>query len=208
MIKIDNLSFKYDEQYILKNLSLTINDGDFLAIVGENGSGKSTLVKCLIGINEVKHNTIKIDDVCISCFKQYNKIGYVKQANSESFSLPISGLEYLNLITKDQKKIAAIIEKLNLNLIVEKNYNDLSGGQRQRINIASALLNDIRYLILDEPTTGLDYDSRLQLYNLLNQLKELNITIILISHNLSELEIQPNRVFDMNKQSLFEEDNA
>ncbi len=195
MIEIDNLSFKYNDKDILENISLSIADGDFFAIVGPNGSGKSTLIKCLIGINEVAHNQIKIDGTCISCFSKYDQIGYVRQLTANSYQLPITGREIMKLISKDKKRQEHLIDLLDIHEVVDQNINDLSGGQTQRVNIAIAMVNDIKYLILDEPTTGLDVASRDNLYKILNDLNNEGITIIIVTHNLEELEAINPQVF-------------
>lgn len=188
MIEIKNLTFGFDEKPIINNLSLTMNDGDFLAVVGPNGTGKSSLIKCLLGINKVKHNTILIDNQCISCYNQYNKFGYVAQAKPGVSELPITAFEIFKLILNDTSKIDRVSELLGITSILHKNMNQLSGGQKQRIQIAKAMLLDIKYLILDEPTTGLDLKSRIELNKVLEDLHKLGVTIIVVSHYISELE--------------------
>ncbi len=208
MIKIQNLNFGYEGEELLNNINLDIHDGDFLAIIGHNGSGKSTLIKCLIGINKVAHESILIDDTCISCFNSYSQIGYVEQITNAGYTLPISAYEMLRLISNDKKRIKELVETLNISEFINDNYNDLSGGQRQRINIAISLLKDIKYLIMDEPTTGLDVKSRNDLYDLLKKLNDQGITIIVVSHNLEELSFKPNKIYDITKKQLVGDSNA
>lgn len=198
MIEIEGLNFSYNNNKILENLDFTINDGDYIAIVGDNGAGKSTFIKCLLGINKVGHNQIKIDGICNSCFKKYNEIGYVPQTKSKRVELPLTGRELFALVTKDEKKINRVINRLNIKDVVGKNLNMLSGGQSQRINIAKALLNDIKYLILDEPTTGLDKASREGLYELLRQLNIEGLTIIVVSHHLDEIDEDVSQILNLN----------
>ncbi len=188
MIKLNELSFGFGDEQIINNLSLTINNGDFLVVVGPNGTGKSTLIKCLVGIYKVKHNQIQIDNECISCFNDYDQIGYVPQIKTKPSELPITANEIFRLITKDQNKISEVCELLNINNILNTNINSLSGGQKQRINIAKALLLNIKYLILDEPTTGLDPKSRQELEEILSTLHQRGVTIIVVSHYVNEVE--------------------
>ncbi len=202
MIRINDLTFKYKEEIILNKLNLEINNGDFIAIIGANGSGKSTLLKCLMGINKVDHHQIEIDNECITCFKNYQAIGYVPQLKTKSLELAISGREYFNLITKSQIKINQVIIQLEIQDIVDKNINNLSGGQIQRINIAKALLNDIKYLVLDEPNTGLDVQTRLRLFKLLNKLNIQGLTIIIVSHHLGEIKEYTNKIFNIEQNKL------
>lgn len=197
MITLNNLSFGFGSEQIINNLSLTIEDGDFFVVVGPNGVGKSTLIKCLVGINKVEHNQIQIDNQCISCYDDYNQIGYVPQVKAKPSELPITANEIFSLITNDQSKIAKVCELLNLANLLNTNINDLSGGQKQRINIAKSLLLDIKYLILDEPTTGLDPKSRSELQAILSKLHATGVTIIVVSHYYEEVKSMMTCLLDM-----------
>ncbi len=207
MIEINNLNYSYENEKTLENINIKINDGDYLAIVGGNGTGKSTLIKCLIGLNQVKHNMIKIDGVCINKYKNYKQIGYVKQVQTRQLDIPITSREYLSLISKDKNKINEMVSLLNLEEFIDENINNLSGGQKQRVNIAKSLLHDIKYLILDEPNTGLDFEARQNFYQLVAKLnQELKITVIIVSHHLDEISCRINKVYDMESKTLKEND--
>ncbi len=205
MIKINNLSFKYDNCNILENINIEINDGDFLAIIGGNGTGKSTLIKCLIGLNKVENNQILIDGIDINKYKDFKRLGYVKQVQNKVSDIPITGMEYLRLISKDKKKLNEVIELLDLKAFINTDINNLSGGQKQRINIAKSLLHDIKYLILDEPNTGLDFNARKNFYQLIAKLNhEQKITVIIVSHHIDEISCQINRIYDLENNSIKE----
>ncbi len=205
MIKINDLSFSYEEEKILDNINININDGDFLAIIGGNGTGKSTLIKCLIGLNKVENNRIFIDQVDINKFKDFKRIGYVKQVQNKISDIPITGREYLRLITKDKNKLEETINLLNLEKFINIDINKLSGGQKQRINIAKSLLHDIEYLILDEPNTGLDFEARKNFYQLIAKLnEEKNITVVIVSHHIDEISCRINRIYDLEKNEMKE----
>ncbi len=203
MITLNNLSFGFGDEQILNNLSLTIEDGDFFVVVGPNGTGKSTLIKCLVGIHKVGHNQIQIDDECISCYNDYDQIGYVPQVKSKPSELPITANEIFHLITSDKQKIAEVAQTMNIANILKTNINDLSGGQKQRINIAKALLLNIKYLILDEPTTGLDPKSRDELQEILTTLHNQGVTIIVVSHYYEEVKAMMTCKLDM-ETGIFE----
>ncbi len=205
MIKISNLSFSYEEEKTLEGINFQIEDGDYLAIIGGNGTGKSTLIKCLIGINEVKTGMIEIDGTDIRKFKEFQTIGYVRQTQNKQLDIPITGREYLSLVSKDKQKINQIVMMLNLNEFIDENINNLSGGQKQRINIAKSLLHDIKYLILDEPNTGLDFTARTNFYELVAELNQKqNITIIIVSHHIDEISCKINKVYDLETKELKE----
>ncbi|MFV0254956.1 MAG: metal ABC transporter ATP-binding protein [Erysipelotrichaceae bacterium] len=202
MIEINNLSFGFSQEMILNNLNLTINNGDYLAIIGPNGIGKSTLIKCLVGAYKVKHNMLKINGNCINCFNEWSKIGYVPQIKNQTTELPITAYELFKLIQKDQQKIKKLSKQFKLQNFLHKNINDLSGGQLQRINICKALLHDIDYLILDEPNSGLDDKSRVDLATTLKELNTNGLTIIVVSHHLKEIEKDVNKSLNLENNQL------
>lgn len=207
MIKINNLSFGYENEKTLENINITINDGDYLAIVGGNGTGKSTLIKCLIGLNQVKKGMITIDDTDITKYKTFREIGYVQQIRAKQLDIPITSREYLRLVSKDNHKIQSLVELLNLEQFIDEDINNLSGGQKQRVNIAKSLLHDIKYLILDEPNTGLDFDARRSFYELVANLNTKHkITIIIVSHHIDEISCKINKIYDLEKKELKEYD--
>ncbi len=206
MINIDNLTFGYNNNEIIKDLNLEINDQDYIAIIGGNGTGKSTLIKCILGINKINKNMISIDDVDINKFNDFKKIGYVQQLKNDKSDIPISGIEYLRLFTKDKQKIQKLIKDLSLEEFINDNIHVLSGGQRQRINIAKSMINDIKYLILDEPNTGLDVENRRMFYDLLAKLNSQGITIIIVSHHIDEISCKINKVYNLEKNELEEVD--
>ncbi len=193
MIVIENLNYKD----ILTNINLKINDGDYVAIVGENGSGKSTLIKCIIGINTIGHNLIKIDGKCISCFKEFSQIGYVPQVSKVRYELPISVNEMLMISCGNKEKIKKLLADFHILHLKDMNVNRLSGGQRQKVNIIKAILNDINYLILDEPESGLDRKSREELQKMLYLLNQKGLTIIVVSHYLTSDNKDIKKIYDL-----------
>ncbi len=197
MIHINNLTFGFNDNLIINDLNLEIKDGDFLAVIGSNGSGKSTFIKCLVGINKVKHEMIQIDGKCITCFNDYHQIGYVAQVKHKPSELPITARELFNLISNDHSRKQKVSADLNITDLLDTNINTMSGGQKQRINIAKALLLDIKYLILDEPTTGLDPKARLELNNLLASISEQGITLIVVSHYFEDVKDNVTAVLDI-----------
>ncbi len=188
-IDVDNLSFGYDYRTVLKNVSFSIESGDFLVIVGQNGSGKSTLVKCLLGINRVPDEKIFLNGIEINDFNEWIRIGYVPQKFDDfNYEFPITVNEILNVtkLTKaDEDEKLEIMDKLGILRLQNENINTLSGGQMQRVFIARALMNHPSLLILDEPTVGVDQDNTDRFYQVVNELNNKGVTIMLISHDLN-----------------------
>jgi zinc transport system ATP-binding protein len=189
-VTVSNLTFGYDYRTVLSDINFTLKSGDFLAVIGNNGSGKSTLIKCILGINPVPAGRIFLDDVDITEFKNYKKIGYVPQKFDDfNYEFPITVNEILQAtrysnFTEDKK--LEILDKIGILELQNENINNLSGGQLQRVFIVRALMNDPKLLILDEPTVGVDRKNVEGFYRIVNELNSEGITIILITHNLRE----------------------
>jgi len=187
-IKVDNLSFGYDYRTVLKNISFSIESGDFLVIVGNNGSGKSTLIKCLLGLNKVPDKRIFLDDIELHDYRQWINIGYVPQRFDDfNYEFPITVNEILTvskLSKVDEDEKLSLLDRMGILELQNDNINNLSGGQLQRVFITRALMNNPRLLILDEPTAGVDAGNIESFYRMVNDLNSDGVTIILISHDL------------------------
>ena len=189
-VAVNNLTFGYDYRLVLKDVSFSLQSGDFLAVIGNNGSGKSTLIKCMLGLNKVAPGRIHLDDVDIAGFKNFRKIGYVPQKFDDfNYEFPITVNEILSAskvsnYTEDQK--LELLDKIGILELQNENINTLSGGQLQRMFIVRALMNEPKMLILDEPTVGVDRENVKNFYKTVNELNKEGITIILITHNLRE----------------------
>ncbi len=204
MINIDNISIKIAGEYIFKNIKLKINDGDYIALIGENGSGKTTLIKSILGLNDLSEGELYIDNVNIKDFSQWDEIGYVPQQSNINHDIPITVGEYLNLYTKNKEKINLLMNEFDIKKFSKTQYRNLSGGQKQRVDIVKSLLNDIKYLILDEPNTGLDKEKRNDLYKTLHNINDKGITIIIITHNLEEIKDKIHKIYDLKNKTLTE----
>lgn len=185
MIKINNLFFSYTNSapYILNDINLTINDGEYISILGENGSGKSTLVKIILNILSPTSGTTT---------NTTKNIGYVPQkADFLNTQFPITVYEMLNCYRKllkirDKSSINNSLDMVNMSNFKNSLIGTLSGGQCQKIFIARALMGNPKLLILDEPSTGVDMNSQREIYGLIRELNRNNgITVISIEHNLN-----------------------
>lgn len=203
LIKINKLTFRYearDSEDTLKNISLSVNEGDFLCIVGENGSGKSTLIKCIVGLNKVQDGTIIINE----------KLGYLPQKTEIQANFPASIEEVVlsgtiaNNIKKiwytkeDKEKAKEIMEELDIYDIRKKCFRDLSGGQQQRVLIARAMCATNKIIVLDEPTNGLDPNIARKIYETLKKLnKKRKLTILMVSHDVERAVKYASRVVEI-----------
>ena len=184
MIKINDMSFRYEKNspVVLSHVNLDIPNGIYLSILGENGSCKTTLIKLILGLLSPSSGSITINT---------KNIAYVPQrVDSFNSQFPISVSEILKIHGKALKldvkaSIDYVLKKVNMTEFKNTLIGNLSGGQRQRVFIARALMGNPDLIILDEPSTGVDYKNQLEIYSLLSSLnKNEKTTIISIEHNL------------------------
>ncbi len=192
LLTIQNLSLGYDSQTILEGLNFTVNQGDYLCIVGENGSGKSTLMKTLLQLQEPISGQILTGDGL-----KRNEIGYLPQQTIVQRDFPASVREIVlsgcqgrqglrPFYNKEEKKLAEEnMERMSITPLANRCYRELSGGQQQRVLLARALCATRKILLLDEPVSGLDPKVTQEMYDLIAKLNNEGITIIMISHDLA-----------------------
>ena len=213
-ISLQDINFSFGEKQILKNFNLEIKKNSVLGISGESGTGKSTLINILLGLLEPKSGKILLDGLEVKNFQNewQRNLGYVSQ---NIFLLDASLKENIAFGVVEEKidyqQLQKVIEYANLNNFV-KNLDDgintnigekgskISGGQIQRIAIARELYHNPSVLILDEATTGLDYENEKQIFESINELKN-KMTIIIVSHNKETLSFC-DKLLDLNKKNL------
>lgn len=197
VITLKNVNYTYEDKIALRNVSLTINRGTFMGIVGPNGGGKTTLIKLILGELKPQNGKIALLGQPIETFKSWNRIGFVSQkANSFNRGFPATVFEvvsmgltakigYLKFFNKTHKKrIIEAVNQVGMGEYLNKNIGELSGGQQQRVFIARALVSDPELLILDEPTVGVDNKNIELFYQLLHELNtEQNLTLLLVTHD-------------------------
>lgn len=208
VISCKNISMKYDSGFAVKDVSFTLEQGDYLCIVGENGSGKSTLMKILLGLQKPVSGNVSFNGL------KQKEIGYLPQQTVVQKDFPASVLEVvlsgclnrhiLPFYTKKDKLSAKEnINRLGSGQFLHKSYRDLSGGQQQRVLLARALCATEKLLLLDEPVTGLDPMMANELYTLLCELNKQGITIIMISHDIGSAVRYGNKILHMETAPLF-----
>jgi len=196
-IKLDNLNFYYEDKKILNNLNF-YSDSSILGLLGPNGSGKTTLVKLISGLLKYKSGDIYINDLNIKTLNQKNlaKIfAFVSQDYEPTYGFNVQEiiemgrypyLGRLGFINKNDKKIInQVIELLNLGDLIKSNVDDLSSGEKQKVRFARALVQQPKYLILDEPTSNLDLSNKILVIDVLKEISNFGTKIILTSHDLS-----------------------
>ena len=218
-IVVENLSHIYMkgspfERKALDNVSLVINQGEFVGIIGHTGSGKSTLVQHFNGILKPTSGRVIVDGIDTSnkgLKELRKKVGIVfqypeQQLFEETVYKDIAfGLKQLNQKEDEiDKKIRKVIKIVGLNEdVLEKSPFELSGGQKRRVAIAGILVMEPSILVLDEPAAGLDPKGRNEIFGFLQKLyNQTKITIIIVSHNMEEVAKIVNRVIVINKGKI------
>lgn len=184
LVQVKNLTKVYGDKVAVNSLNLEIEAGSFTAILGPNGAGKSTTIQMLIGLLQPTSGQI--------IYAEQTKLGVVFQNSVLDANLTV--VENLRIRAKQYKQVKAgkieqLIEQLGLTSFAKQRYGTLSGGQKRRVDIARALLNSPDLLFLDEPTTGLDIQTRESIWKLLKDLQQKeNMTVVLTTHYLNEAD--------------------
>lgn len=192
IIKVSNLTKKFGSLTAVDDLSFSVEQGKFLAFLGQNGAGKSTTINILIGTLAKDSGEIVYGGN--QTFKQFkDKIGVVFQNNifDDTLSVKENLMLYGRLYAKGKENLKEryqiLAEKFQLKEIEKKKFKNLSGGQKRRAELARALFNDPLVLFLDEPTTGLDPKTRIDVWNIIHQIrKESGMTVFLTTHYMEE----------------------
>ncbi|MCE1198515.1 MAG: ATP-binding cassette domain-containing protein [Marinilabiliales bacterium] len=196
LIEIRNLTVGYDENIILRNVSLTVLSNDFIGIIGPNGGGKTTLLKAILGLLKPVQGEVAFHPSMSE--GNHHRIGYLPQINQIDRKFPISvtdvvksGLMSKNRLlgrykTAEVEFAYALMEEMGIAGLRNKAIGELSGGQIQRTLLCRALVNKPRLLVLDEPNTYVDNRFEKELYEKLRKLNE-NIAILLVSHDLGTI---------------------
>jgi len=212
VVDLENVTFAYGEQPAVRDVSLTVADGDFLGLIGPNGSGKTTLLHLMLGLRSPDSGSIELFGEPVSRFEDGERIGYVsQQATSGGGSMPVTVREVVTmgrfahaghgrLTETDRAAVDDALETVGIADLADRQINALSGGQRQRAYIARALASEADLLALDEPTVGVDAESRDAFYQLLESLNEDGITIILIEHDIGVVTDRADRIACINTE--------
>lgn len=217
IIEANNLTVRYGQSEVLKELTFSINSGDFIGLAGPNGAGKTTLIKALLGLLPIFKGKVIFFGQSQKKFKDWQKIGYLPQKILNLNPLfPATVKEVITLgllapkkipkiITKeDQAKTEIIMGELKITNLKDKLLTDLSGGQQQRVLLARCLVANPEILIFDEPSTALDPEARASFFNLIEKWnKEKGLTIILITHDTGYIGRYANKLMYLDRQLIY-----
>jgi zinc transport system ATP-binding protein len=211
-IEIENVSFRYQGNLGLQAVSLTVKEGEFLALIGPNGAGKTTLLKLILGLLPLQEGTIRIFGKPLTDLGELrHRLGYVPQGSTIERRFPITVEEFaltgryglIGIGRKprkiDYQKTREALERVHLDSLRQKPIQALSGGQWQRLLVARALACEPRVLLLDEPTTAIDPEGSESLYELLLLLRNQKVTIVTVSHDVGVVAQYVDRIACLNR---------
>lgn len=207
VLELDQVTFGYGRVPVLREVSLCLHEGEFIAVTGANGSGKTTMLKLALGLLQPTHGTVRLLGTPLRTFKDWGQVGYVPQRAAADSTLPVSVEEVvrtglagrLGLFRRPgpehRARIAQVLDLMGLVAARKASVRSLSGGQQQRVLIARALVTGPRLLVLDEPTTGVDVEARHTLRETLEHLvASEGIAVVYVSHDPEGFEGLADRI--------------
>ena len=238
LINCQNVSLGYEGHAVVRSISFTVQNADYLWVVGENGSGKTTLIKGILGLlNPLEGSIVFCDELARKSFANASpagRIGYLSQQSMPSKDFPagvrevvlsgnLNGMGLRPFYNLKEKRLAEeAMEQLGIKNLVKKSYSELSGGQQRRVLLARAMVSasaektgegeshvSRRLLVLDEPAAGLDPLVTEEVYELLKTLnQQAGITIVMVSHDTRAAALYANRILHMEAGQGFFSDTA
>ena len=215
ILKAEEISKSYRGRKVVNNISIEVNQGEIVGLLGPNGAGKTTSFYMIVGIIKPEGGDVFLDKEVISSFPMYQRaqkgIGYLAQEESVFRKLSVEdnilGILEFSDLTKNQQKEKAeqLMEEFGLIKIRKSRGDLLSGGERRRTEIARALANDPKFLLLDEPFAGVDPIAVEDIQSIISVLKKKNIGILITDHNVQETLAITDRTYLMFEGKILKE---
>lgn len=216
-ILMENVSFAYEKnKYVLEDVNISINKGEYVGIIGDNGSAKSTLLKLMIGNLFSNSGRITILNQEIKKFNLWTKIGYLSQQVrnfNKKFPATVEEIVGTNLYSnkgvlkfldkKDKKHIDEVLDMVNMSEFKNRLIGSLSGGQQQKVFIARLLVGFPEIIFMDEPLVGIDHSSSESIYDIIDTVNEKNgTTIVMVTHDIKEIFNRADKICCLNNKKV------
>ena len=221
LLRVNELCFGYGSQEILKNISFSASSGEYVYILGPNGVGKSTLFRCIMGHLKPRQGEVKIQGKAASGYKPSElakKIAYIPQSCHPTFNYSVLQLvmmgrtAYLSPFASpkasDYEMTYKVLEKLGLKEKAACGIREISGGERQLAMIARALVQEAQILLMDEPTSSLDYGNQMRIQMQMKALAKEGLLVIQSSHNPEHAMFFADEVIALNEGSILAKGKA
>ncbi len=217
IIEIKNISVHYGTTEALKDVSVVIEQGDFVGLAGPNGAGKTTLIKALLGLLPISKGEIMLFGKSREGFDDWGAIGYLPQKISTInmlFPATVDEVVMTGLLSQkkwpkkitnnDHERVNKTLQELGIDDLKKRMLSELSGGQQQKVLLARAIVSEPKILIFDEPSTALDPESRESFFQLVQKLNKQNgITVILITHDTGYIGQYANKLLYIDKTLIY-----
>jgi zinc transport system ATP-binding protein len=206
VLVVRDASVTLEGRPVLRHVDLEVAEGEIVALLGANGSGKSTLVRAAVGLVRLDAGQVELFGTSLSKFRQWRRLGYVPQQSRAAAGVPATVQEVVmsgrlshrpiaGLARKaDHDAVTAAVARVGLADRMRSPFAELSGGQQQRALIARALAGDADLLVMDEPTSGVDHDSRESIAELIGGLVNEGASVLLVAHELGPMRDLVDRV--------------
>lgn len=195
IVRFQDVKKKYGQKEALKGLTFSVRKGELLALLGPNGAGKSTALNLLLGLKSHDSGLVEVFGKCPDSVEARHKIGSTLQELSFPSNMTIQELLHFTQSHYQKKgNLDLIVRNLQIENLLKRRAVGMSGGEKRKVGLAMALSGDPELLILDEPTTGMDIESRRDLWRVIEILVKEGRTIILTTHYLEEVEALAHRV--------------
>ncbi|MCR2045313.1 ATP-binding cassette domain-containing protein [Anaerosalibacter massiliensis] len=208
-LKVENISFNYLNKKILLDINFEYEDRGVIGLLGPNGSGKTTLMRILVGLKTPKTGQVLLNNKSILDNRKelVNMVGYLPQ-NFEIYNY-ISGLDFLSYVcdikglnNKEKKEqIDYLVEKFNLSSVIKKRFGSYSGGYKRRLGIAQAMIGNPQFIIIDEPTVGLDPEQRFEFRQYLAGIGKESI-ILISTHIVEDISFYCDKIIILNQGKI------
>lgn len=216
-VSVQGLFLAYHGADALRDVAFSVEQGDYVGVVGPNGSGKSSLVRCVLGLVRPDRGEVRLFGTPLASFDQWQQVGYLPQGLQQfnpHFPATVAEVVALGLLAArrfprrlsrdDAGAVDRALELMGIAGIRSRLVGELSGGLRQRVLLARALVNEPRLLVLDEPTTALDPETRENFYETIRDLNRVEgVTVILVTHDSGTIGRYASRLLYLDKRVVF-----
>lgn len=212
ILTVEGLNVNYGDFQAVKNVSFDVKKGEIFGLLGPNGAGKTSTLSAIEGLLKPQSGTITVDGYNAIEKPLHARAGLGVQLQSTSFQAELYVIEVLQLysgiygLSLGKNDIMAILRDINLEDQAQKKFGQLSGGQQQRISLVIATIHNPKLVLLDEPTTGLDPQSRRQLWERIEAIRDRGHAVLLTTHSMEEAESVCDRIAIIDHGSVIEID--
>jgi ABC-2 type transport system ATP-binding protein len=200
ILTVDGLSVSYGSFHAVQNVSFNVRKGEIFGMLGPNGAGKTSTLSAIEGLLKPQAGNVTVDGYNAAEKPLHARASLGVQLQSTSFQPELHVIEILRLfagiygLALNHEGLMAILKDINLDDAATKKYGELSGGQQQRVSLVIATIHNPRLVLLDEPTTGLDPQSRRQLWERIEAIRERGHAVLLTTHSMEEAEAVCDRI--------------